>query len=131
MLKTGSVKNWFRAYLNLGLMEKVLGNDRLIPCTAASDFVFVDPWSDVYACNVRNDLLIGNLKEQDHGMKFITVIVPCKYVKRLRPVHKIAGWWVQHALPCGILSLPNFPNRSQWVGHGQQTSCDSRLADSI
>jgi len=62
MLKTGSVKNWFRAYLNLGLMEKALGNDRLIPCTAASDFVFVDPWSDVYACNVRNDLLIGNLK---------------------------------------------------------------------
>ena len=64
MLKTNSVKNWFRAYLNLGLMEKVLGNNRLIPCTAASDFVFVDPWSDVYACNVRNDLLIGNLKKQ-------------------------------------------------------------------
>jgi len=62
MLKTNSVKNWFRAYLNLGLMEKALGNDRLIPCTAASDFVFVDPWSDVYACNVRSDLLIGNLK---------------------------------------------------------------------
>lgn len=62
MLKTNSVKNWFRAYLNLGLMEKALGNDRLIPCTAASDFVFVDPWSDVYACNVRNDLLIGNLR---------------------------------------------------------------------
>jgi len=64
MLKTNSVKNWFRAYLNLGLMEKILGNDRLIPCTAATDFVFVDPWSDVYACNVRNDLLIGNLCEQ-------------------------------------------------------------------
>jgi MoaA/NifB/PqqE/SkfB family radical SAM enzyme len=64
MLKTNSVKNWFRAYLNLGLMEKVLGNERLIPCTAASDFVFVDPWSDVYACNVRNDLRMGNLKTQ-------------------------------------------------------------------
>jgi MoaA/NifB/PqqE/SkfB family radical SAM enzyme len=64
MLKTRSVKNWFRAYLNLGLMEKILGNDRLIPCTAATDFAFVDPWSDVYACNVRADLLIGNLKTQ-------------------------------------------------------------------
>lgn len=64
MLKTHSVKNWFRAYLNLGLMEKVLGNDRLIPCTAATDFVFVDPWSDVYACNVRSDLMLGNLKTQ-------------------------------------------------------------------
>ena len=64
MLKTNSVKNWFRAYLNLGLMEKILGNDRLIPCTAATDFVFVDPWGDVYACNVRSDLRIGNLKTQ-------------------------------------------------------------------
>ena len=64
MLKTWSIKNWFRAYLNLGLMKKILGNDRLIPCTAGTDFVFVDPWNDVYACNVRNDLLMGNLKTQ-------------------------------------------------------------------
>lgn len=74
MLKSRSVKNWFRAYLNLGLMEKVLGNDRLIPCTAATDFVFVDPWCDVYACNVRNDLRIGNLRSQSweeiyHGQR--------------------------------------------------------------
>jgi MoaA/NifB/PqqE/SkfB family radical SAM enzyme len=64
MLKTNSVKNWFRAYLNLGLMEKILGHDRLIACTAATDFAFVDPWSDVYACNVRPDLKLGNLEEQ-------------------------------------------------------------------
>ncbi len=65
MLKTRSVKNWFRAYLNLGLIKKILGQDRLIPCTAASDFLFIDPWSDVYACNVRPDLLIGNLETAD------------------------------------------------------------------
>jgi Fe-coproporphyrin III synthase len=64
MLKTQSVKNWFRAYLNLGLIEKVLGHDRLISCTAGTDFLFVDPWSDVYACNVRPDLLMGNLQKQ-------------------------------------------------------------------
>lgn len=63
-LKTGKVKNWFRAYLNLGLIAKVLGQDRLLPCTAATDFAFVDPWSDVYACNVRPDLKIGNLETQ-------------------------------------------------------------------
>jgi hypothetical protein len=27
-------------------------------------FAFVDPWSDVYACNVRPDLLVGNLARQ-------------------------------------------------------------------
>lgn len=64
MLKTWNLKNWFRAYLNLGLIAKVLGHDRLIPCTAGSDFIFLDPWGDVYACNVRNDLLMGNLHKQ-------------------------------------------------------------------
>jgi len=64
MLKTRSIKNWFRAYLNLGLIEKILGHDRLIPCTAGKDFAFIDPWSDVWACNVRSDLKIGNLEKQ-------------------------------------------------------------------
>jgi Fe-coproporphyrin III synthase len=64
MLKSPSVKTWFRAYMNLGLIAKVLGQDRLHPCTQGTDNVFVDPWGDVYACNVRNDLLMGNLHLQ-------------------------------------------------------------------
>ena len=64
MLKTHSVKNWFRAYLNLGLIRKILGQDRLIPCTAATDFAFIDPWGDVWGCNVRTDLPLGNLNRQ-------------------------------------------------------------------
>ena len=64
MLRKNDVKTWFRAYLNLGLIRKILGQDRLIPCTAATDFMFIDPWADVYACNVRNDLLLGNLNRQ-------------------------------------------------------------------
>jgi MoaA/NifB/PqqE/SkfB family radical SAM enzyme len=64
MLRTNSVKNWFRGYLNLGLIAKVLGHDRLLRCTAATDFAFIDPWSDVFACNVRPDLKMGNLERQ-------------------------------------------------------------------
>jgi len=64
MLKTRKIKNWFRAYLNLGLIKKILGQDRLIPCTAGTDFAFIDPWSDVWACNVRSDLPLGNLEHQ-------------------------------------------------------------------
>lgn len=64
MVRSNSVKNWFRGYLNMGLIENILGHDRLLPCTAGTDFFFVDPWSDVYACNVRPDLLVGNLKDQ-------------------------------------------------------------------
>lgn len=71
MLRTWSVKDWFRGYLNLGLIAKILGQDRLIPCTAGTDFIFVDPWCDVYACNVRPDLLMGNLARQDWQEIFV------------------------------------------------------------
>ena len=64
MLRSGKPKNWFRAYLNLGLIEKILGHPRLIRCTAGTDFAFIDPWSDVWTCNVRSDLLMGNLARQ-------------------------------------------------------------------
>jgi Fe-coproporphyrin III synthase len=62
-LKTNNVKNWFRAYLDLGLLAKVLGNERLLPCIAGFDSAFIDPWGDVFACNVRPDLKMGNLNE--------------------------------------------------------------------
>lgn len=64
MLRSWNVKKWFRGYLNLGLIEKILGHQRLIPCTAVNDFAFIDPWSDVWGCNVRTDLPMGNLKDQ-------------------------------------------------------------------
>lgn len=64
MLKSRRPKNWFRAYLNLGLMRKILGQRRMIPCTAGRDFMFIDPWARVYACNVRPDLEVGDLALQ-------------------------------------------------------------------
>jgi len=64
MMRSNDVKTWFRGYLNLGLMSKALGHPRLLPCAAGTDFVFIDPWSDMYACNVRPDLLLGNFREQ-------------------------------------------------------------------
>ncbi len=64
MLLSRRPKNWFRAYLNLGLMKKILGQRRMLPCTAGSDFMFVDPWGRVYACNVRPDLEVGDLAAQ-------------------------------------------------------------------
>ncbi len=63
-LKTNNVKNWFRAYLDLGLVAKVLGNHRLLPCRAGIGGVFIDPWGDVFACNVRPDLYLGSLEKQ-------------------------------------------------------------------
>lgn len=64
MLRSWDIKTWFRAYLNLGLISKILGHDRLHACTQGTDSIFIDPWGDVYACNVRNDLIMGNIREQ-------------------------------------------------------------------
>lgn len=63
-LKTNKVKDWFRAYLDLGLIAKVLGNARLLACRCGYECAFIDPWGDVFACNVRPDLYMGNLEKQ-------------------------------------------------------------------
>ena len=64
LLKTNKVKNWFRAYLDLGLIARVLGNERLLACKAGYECLFIDPWGEVFACNVRPDLYMGNLEHQ-------------------------------------------------------------------
>jgi len=59
------VKDWFRAYLNLGLLRHVQGKDRPIPCGAGTDTFFLDPWGQVLACNGSPDpLIMGDLKTQ-------------------------------------------------------------------
>lgn len=57
-------RNWIRAYQHLGMMRKILGQPRRLPCPAGRDFLFVDPWGRVYACNIRPDLEIGDLASQ-------------------------------------------------------------------
>ncbi|MBV8803946.1 MAG: radical SAM protein [Sinobacteraceae bacterium] len=83
MLASNKPKNWFRAYLNLGLIEKILGHPRLIRCTAGTDFAFIDPWSDVWTCNVRSDLLMGNLAKQS----WAEILASAQAHKAIQKVH--------------------------------------------
>ncbi len=63
------VKDWFRAYLNLGLLGHVQGKDRPIPCAAGTDTFFLDPWGRILACNgsvepwVMGDLVTQSFEE--------------------------------------------------------------------
>jgi MoaA/NifB/PqqE/SkfB family radical SAM enzyme len=60
------VKDWFRAYLNLGLLHRVQGKQRPIPCGAATDTFFIDPWGKVIACNGSPaPMVMGDLNTQD------------------------------------------------------------------
>jgi MoaA/NifB/PqqE/SkfB family radical SAM enzyme len=45
------VKDWFRAYINMGILRYMQGKVRPMPCGAATDFFFLDPWGKVLACN--------------------------------------------------------------------------------
>jgi MoaA/NifB/PqqE/SkfB family radical SAM enzyme len=59
------VKDWFRAYLNLGLLRHVRGEDRPIPCGAGTDTFFLDPWGRVLACNGSPEpMIMGDLTRQ-------------------------------------------------------------------
>lgn len=65
LLKTGKAKNWFRAYFNMGLANKVRGGKRPLPCEVGTDMFFVDPFGNVLPCNGSDaPMIMGNLHRQ-------------------------------------------------------------------
>lgn len=63
LLRSRRVKDWFRAFFNHGLANFVRGNPRLLPCDAATDFFFLDPFGKIRPCNAM-DRVIGDLREK-------------------------------------------------------------------
>ena len=65
LLKTNKPKNWFRAYFNMGLANKVRGGKRPLPCEVGTDVFFLDPYGNVMPCNGSDEpMIMGNLKKQ-------------------------------------------------------------------
>jgi Fe-coproporphyrin III synthase len=62
-LRSKKPKEWFRAYLNRGLVDFVGGASRRLDCTGGTDIFFLDPFGEIYPCNGW-DLSMGNLHEQ-------------------------------------------------------------------
>ena len=61
MLKSRRPKSWFRAWFNMGLANRIQGGGRLLPCGAATNVFFIDPFGEVRPCNVMEESL-GSLK---------------------------------------------------------------------
>jgi len=60
------VKDWFRAYINLGLLNHMQGKARPLKCGAATDTFFLDPYGRVLACNGSDEpWVMGDLKTAD------------------------------------------------------------------
>lgn len=65
LLKTNKPKNWFRAYFNMGLANKVRGGKRPLPCEVGTDVFFIDPFGNIMPCNgADNPMIMGNLNDQ-------------------------------------------------------------------
>lgn len=65
LLKTHRPKNWFRAYFNMGLANRVRGGKRPLPCEVGTDVFFLDPYGNILPCNGSDEpMIMGNLNEQ-------------------------------------------------------------------
>ena len=62
LLRSWRPLEWAKAYYVRGLIEYIRGRPRRLPCRAGTDFFFLDPWGDVYPCNVGGTL-IGNIRD--------------------------------------------------------------------
>jgi len=59
------IKDWGRAYINLGILRHIQGEQRLIPCGAGKDVFFLDPYGKILACNGSEiPWIMGDLREK-------------------------------------------------------------------
>ena len=59
------VKDFGRAYINLGLLRYMQGQERTLPCGAATDLFFLDPYGKILACNGSDEpWIMGDLTQQ-------------------------------------------------------------------
>jgi len=67
LLKENHPKSWFRAFFNLGLINYIRGEKRLLPCEAGTENFFLDPYGEVLPCNGMEKKYwfesFGNLKQ--------------------------------------------------------------------
>lgn len=67
LLKENNPKSWYRAFFNLGLINYIDGNKRMLPCEAGLVNFFIDPYGEVYPCNGMEENIwiesMGNIHE--------------------------------------------------------------------
>lgn len=61
-------KSWARAFFNMGLINYIEGNRRMLPCEAGMANFFIDPWGEVYPCNGLEEKYwkesMGNIRKE-------------------------------------------------------------------
>jgi len=65
-LKTKTIKNWYRAYFNYGVINYIHGGKRPLPCEAGTELFYMDPFGEIRPCNGMEESM-GNIKEKTFG----------------------------------------------------------------
>lgn len=120
LLRSRRPKEWFRAYLNRGLVDHVAGHARRLDCTAGREIFFLDPYGEIYPCNGR-DMSMGNLHEATFDEIWTS---ECARSVRARVAECDAGCWMTGtAVPAMRKRLPSvawWVARNKWrVARGQ------------
>ncbi len=138
-LKEHHPKSWFRAYFNMGLINYIEGNRRMLPCEAGTTNFFIEPYGDVYPCNGLEKRFwkekMGNIfetpdfmeiwnSEQAQKVREMVSVCPknCWMVGTASPVmHKYVKYPAQWALKNKIRSLCGKPAclDKKWCDVGQ------------
>ncbi len=70
LLKEKNIKSWYRAFFNLGLVNYIRGNKRMLPCEAGTANFFIDPYGEVLPCNGMEEQYwyksMGNLRDVEN-----------------------------------------------------------------
>ncbi|MCK4409306.1 MAG: radical SAM protein, partial [Candidatus Eisenbacteria sp.] len=61
-LASRNPRNWARAYYMRGLIDYVRGKPRRLPCGAGVDHFYLDPFGDVYPCNISS-VRMGDIRD--------------------------------------------------------------------
>ena len=98
-----SPKSWFRAFFNMGLINYIEGNKRMLPCEAGLVNFFVDPYGEVYPCNGLEKKYwqesMGNIRKINN---FETEIWESEQAKKVREMVAVCPkncWMVGTAAP--------------------------------
>jgi MoaA/NifB/PqqE/SkfB family radical SAM enzyme len=92
------IKDWGRAFVNLGFLRYMQGESRRLPCGAAQDLFFLDPYGQVLACNGSDELwIMGNLQNADFAQ--IWSSKAAEEVRRKVKECKKNCWMVGTAVP--------------------------------
>lgn len=92
------IKDWLRAYINLGLLSTVQGKPRLLTCRAGVDSVFLDPWGRILACNGSAEpLVMGDLNS--HTFDEIMASPEADEARRRVKTCQRSCWMTGNAVP--------------------------------